>query len=221
LTATTTYYAQARNNTTGCVSTTRLAVTGTVHTVPAPPAMPGSSSYCTSGTITAAYGNGGNGIRWDNGSTVTSRPVTATGTYRAVTTSAAGCTSSTATINVTVTLPGTLGNTTNACGCTSGLTACNGYCRNLAADNAVCYKNIEYKVGCLTTDIVPCTSPAGWSQAPLYISDTRAVVLLLNSPLTFWAIETNGSQCRWTVNATVIACTTGGGTQSRYWFYGR
>jgi hypothetical protein len=34
LTATTTYHAQARNSTTGCVSTTRLAVTGTVKPVP-------------------------------------------------------------------------------------------------------------------------------------------------------------------------------------------
>jgi hypothetical protein len=58
---------------------------------PAPPVMAGSSLYCTSGTITATPGNGGNGIRWDDGSTDALRTITASGTYYAVTTSETGC----------------------------------------------------------------------------------------------------------------------------------
>jgi hypothetical protein len=103
LTTTTTYYAQARNTATGCVSTTHLAVTGTVNPVPEAPAMGGEGNvYCGPGTITAAAGNNGNAIRWDDQTTASPRTVSATGTYYAVTTSAAGCTSSTATVSVTI-----------------------------------------------------------------------------------------------------------------------
>ena len=48
----TTYYAQARNSTTGCVSTTRLAVTGTVNAVPTVPTGASSNARCGSGTVT-------------------------------------------------------------------------------------------------------------------------------------------------------------------------
>jgi hypothetical protein len=103
--------------------------TYTVRVLPAPdpPTMAASSSYCTSGTITATAGDGGTGILWDDGSTVTLRTVSTTGanTYRAVTTSAAGCTSSTATITVTVQLPAAVGQAPDAtCGCAEGLENC-------------------------------------------------------------------------------------------------
>jgi hypothetical protein len=52
LTATTTYHAQARNTTTGCVSASRTAVTGTVGTIPDMPTSPSSHSRCGSGTVT-------------------------------------------------------------------------------------------------------------------------------------------------------------------------
>jgi hypothetical protein len=95
---------------------------------PDPPVMGGDgNSYCGSGTITATAGDGGTGIRWDDGSTLTLRTVNAAGTYYAVTTSAAGCTSSTATISVTITLPGAAGNAAT-CGCIQGLNDCDGTC---------------------------------------------------------------------------------------------
>jgi hypothetical protein len=100
----------------------------TVNPVPGAPTMSGSSSYCTSGTITATVGSGGNGIKWDSGSTISLRTVTATDTYRAVTTSAAGCTSSSATKSVTIVQQGQSGNAATACGCASDLTECYGTC---------------------------------------------------------------------------------------------
>jgi uncharacterized protein (TIGR02145 family) len=65
--------------------------------------MGGGGTQC-GGTmnITASAGSGGAGIRWtDNNSTVSSRSV-GTGTYYAVTTSAAGCESGTASVAVTI-----------------------------------------------------------------------------------------------------------------------
>jgi uncharacterized protein (TIGR02145 family) len=69
LTATTTYHAQARNNTTGCVSTTRLAVTGTVE-LPAAPTNASSNARCGSGTVTfSASVPNGYTIDWYTAST--------------------------------------------------------------------------------------------------------------------------------------------------------
>jgi hypothetical protein len=96
---------------------------------PAPPTMSGSSSYCTSGTITATVGNGGNGIWWDDGTTNALRTVTASGTYHAVSTSAAGCESGTASVVVTIRHAGTDGQATDdVCGCASELSDCAGTC---------------------------------------------------------------------------------------------
>jgi hypothetical protein len=106
--------------------------TVTVNPLPDPPVMGGDgNAYCNSGTITATAGSNGNGIRWDDGSTLTLRTVNTTGanTYRAVTTSAAGCTSSTATITVTVSQGAAAGQAPDAtCGCAEGLNECNSVC---------------------------------------------------------------------------------------------
>jgi hypothetical protein len=114
-----------------------------VNAAPSVPTMRGSSSYCTSGTITATAGSGGNGIKWDNNSTTSLRTVTATGTYRAVTTSAAGCTSSTATITVTIVQKGTSGNAATACGCAPGLTDCSGTCETSCCTYCVSWNTCE------------------------------------------------------------------------------
>jgi hypothetical protein len=52
-TAAGTYYAEARNTTTGCVSASRTVVTLTANPNPAAPASGGNKSYCTGGTIPA------------------------------------------------------------------------------------------------------------------------------------------------------------------------
>jgi hypothetical protein len=131
-----TYYA-VTTSANGCESAA-ASVSVTINTIPVAPTMRGSSSYCTSGTITATYGTGGNGIKWDNNSTTSLRTVDASGTYRAVTTSAAGCTSSTATITVTIVQPGASGYAKTACGCANGLNDCSGTCQVSCANFTAC-----------------------------------------------------------------------------------
>jgi hypothetical protein len=198
------------------VMTGRHAVAPTPSAVP--PTMSGSSSYCSSGTITATAGYGGNGILWDDGSTDALRAVTATGTYYAVTTSETDCNSSTATITVDVTQPGTKGDAITACGCTSGLTACNGYCRDLAADNAVCYKDREYKVGCVGGDLALCTAPSGWTTVKMNISDTKSLIAALNARQSFWTSECQCPTCRYVANYIEVTCQPGGNAQSFYYW---
>jgi hypothetical protein len=140
LTATTTYHAQSRNTTTGCVSAARTAVVTTVNAVPAAPTMGGAGTHCEgAATITATYGSGGNAIKWDDNSTDASRRVTTTGTYRAITTSTAGCTSSTATVSVTIGTPSASGSAPDpACNCATNLTVCNGTCQASCSHFTAC-----------------------------------------------------------------------------------
>jgi hypothetical protein len=63
LTATTTYYAQARNTSTSCVSATRLAVTATVNPVPNSPTVT-AGSRCGNGTVTLSASLSGATIDW-------------------------------------------------------------------------------------------------------------------------------------------------------------
>ena len=65
LTETTTYYAQARNTTTGCVSTARLAVTGTVNALPAAPSGASANELCGAGAVIfSATAPGGCTVDW-------------------------------------------------------------------------------------------------------------------------------------------------------------
>jgi hypothetical protein len=96
-----TYYAVTMSAD-GCESGA-AQVSVTIHTVPDAPAVSGGGTQC-GGTlpIYASAGNNGTGIRWeDNGSIEASRHV-GTGTYYAVTTSADGCESGTASVVVTI-----------------------------------------------------------------------------------------------------------------------
>jgi hypothetical protein len=96
LTATTTYYAQARNTTTSCVSSSRTAVTATVNTPPTAPTGLASSaaSVCTTGTtltLTASGGSAGSGAvyEWGRGTVGTNILGTSTATTYSVSTNAA------------------------------------------------------------------------------------------------------------------------------------
>jgi hypothetical protein len=108
LTTGTTYYAQARDTSTGCVSESRLAVSGAANVISSMPTMSGGGAYCSTTSISASPNNG-TGIRWtDTGSTVSSRTVTESGTYYAVTT-ATNCESEEpASVTVTINPPPTI-----------------------------------------------------------------------------------------------------------------
>ena len=70
ITATTTYYAQVRNTTTGCLSAVRTAVTATISTTPAAPTVPIGANVCGSGTATiSATAPAGATIDWYSAAT--------------------------------------------------------------------------------------------------------------------------------------------------------
>jgi hypothetical protein len=104
ISATTTYYAQARNTATGCVNLTRLMVTGTVHPTVGAASISGSyTNACPASTVAlTASATGATSFTWFmNGSSVTTTSgnqyaVTATGSY-SVAGYNAGCTGATAT----------------------------------------------------------------------------------------------------------------------------
>jgi hypothetical protein len=97
--------------------------------LPGTPTMSGGGTYCSGAAIITATAGSGDGIRWDDGSTAPERIVTASGTYYAVTTSAAVCTSSTAMVSVTIGMPGSAGApVSTTCGCAAELTECDGMC---------------------------------------------------------------------------------------------
>jgi hypothetical protein len=133
-----TYYA-VTTSAAGCESGT-ASVAVTINTVPSAPTMGGGGSQC-GGTmdITATPGSDGNGIRWTDGSGTTVTRSVGTGTYYAVTTSAAGCESGTASVAVTIRQAGTEGQAPDAiCICADGLHDCSGTCKLSCGNFSVC-----------------------------------------------------------------------------------
>jgi hypothetical protein len=164
-----TTYTVKLTNANGCVGAVSAPAAITANPLPDPPVMAGSSSYCGSGTITATAGDGGTGIQWDDGSTASLRTVNASGNYSAITTSAAGCTSSTATVTVTIGTPSASGSAPDAtCGCAEGLTACNGSCyASGVAEWTVCsHTGFTY-----VSDVSYECSVMNWSTADKYCKD--------------------------------------------------
>jgi hypothetical protein len=227
----TTYYAQARNSTTNCISVSRTAVLATVNTVPNAPTMGGAGTHCTgAATITATFGSGGNGIKWDDNTTAASRRVTATGTYRAITTSAAGCTSSTATVSVTIGTQSASGNAPNtACGCASGLTDCAGTCT--ASCGMLAWTGNECKLNYVSS--VASDAYVTWSAANtlcknksmrLPTSSELACMCTYKSSLPGGYNASNGywsgSDAGWTYYVVGFAgCVTSSEYESNYEFY--
>jgi hypothetical protein len=86
----------------GCESGA-AGVSVTINPVPGAPVMGGGGTQC-GGTlpVTASPGSGGAGIRWWDGNTETTRYVSSSGNYTAVTTSAAGCESGAAGVSATI-----------------------------------------------------------------------------------------------------------------------
>ncbi|WP_143774438.1 Ig-like domain-containing protein, partial [Niastella vici] len=108
ISATTTYYAQARNTSTGCVSATRTAATATINALPTVTVSPASAAFCSGNSVTLTA-SGANTYTWSpatdlsitTGSIVIAYPSVTT-TYTVTGTGANGCTG-TATVPITVT----------------------------------------------------------------------------------------------------------------------
>jgi len=74
ITATTNYFAQARNTSGGCISATRLSVAATVSAAPAAATAPVNATRCGSGTVTlSATAAAGTTVDWYNASTAGTR----------------------------------------------------------------------------------------------------------------------------------------------------
>ena len=137
----TTYYAEARNTTTGCVSAARLAVGGTVHDLPVVASV-SASTLCTGGTatLTATVSGGGTTsdmtYTWNIGGTTSTtdeptmntQSLTENTAFTVTVTNSIGCMSVAKSGTITITNPATSGQAPNACGCASGLTTCGGMC---------------------------------------------------------------------------------------------
>jgi hypothetical protein len=102
----------------------------------------------------------------------------------------------------------------NGC-CASGLTACNGYCRDLAADRAVCYNNREIREICVGNDFaVSCGTE--YTLTAFSRNETMTILQRIWNERslghTSWTGEI-GSGCRYVCTRTECnICTTGSGT---------
>jgi hypothetical protein len=201
-----TYYA-VTTSADGCESGT-AQVSVTIHTVPEAPAVWGGGTQC-GGTlpIYASPGNGGNGIRWLDSGTESSRNV-GTGTYEAVSTTSEGCKSSAAQVSVTIhtvpEAPAVWGGGTQ-CGGTLPLYASAG--NNGTGirweDNGSTELSRHVGSGmyrALTTSAAGCES--GWSEV---------VVVTINPVPDAPAVSGGGTQCGGTMNITASAGNNGTG----------
>jgi hypothetical protein len=103
LSATTTYYAESRDTTTGCISVARTAVTATVRVVPTAGITnnTGSTELTCTRTAISVTATGGSTYLWSNSlGTSANASITAAGTYTVTVTASNGCT---ATSSITVT----------------------------------------------------------------------------------------------------------------------
>ena len=100
-----TYYATSSNNSTGCESAIRTAVTLTINQAPPPIiAAGGPTSFCQGGSVTLTA-NAGNSYSWSNGATSQSITVIASGTFTVTITQPGYCVRTSSPITVTVTAP--------------------------------------------------------------------------------------------------------------------
>jgi hypothetical protein len=105
----------------------------------------------------------------------------------------------------------------NGC-CASGLTVCNGYCRDLAADQATCYApfNLEITHDCWNYDHIACSTPTGWTSGAWSMAHTQAIAGALGLPYHAWSSETYGTQCRYACTGSGCYCPNTQ-TVERYW----
>jgi hypothetical protein len=129
--ATTTYYAQARNTTSGCTSAARTAAIATINAIPTTVTVSGGGTLCATSTTLSAS-NGSSGTMYyqgtTSGGTSTASPtstmlITLNGTYYFRAQSSAGCWSTEGSSVVTLQMPVTTGVEICQNGTSSALTA--------------------------------------------------------------------------------------------------
>jgi hypothetical protein len=217
--------------------------TFTVRVVPIPsvPSLPSQNGPKCAGTgitFSATKPDDATGLDWTgsvSGQGTSKTTATTAGNYSAqvrsyLTSGEATCYSGwTSPVTGTINGPAGRDQAAGACGCASNLTACNGTCRDLAADEAVCWNNREIKQYCVADDWANgCTEWGGLSRVAFSRADTQVVLKLIWSAHgighIIWTSETNGSTCRWACdtnyNNPVCQCYTPGSVQLG-WFASR
>ncbi len=101
--ATTIYYAETRNVTSGCISSTRTAVNATVNANPSNPVINanGPTTFCNGNNVILTSTTATT-YSWSNGANTQSITVTASGSYTVTITNAAGCAATSTATVVTV-----------------------------------------------------------------------------------------------------------------------
>ncbi|MDR3184536.1 MAG: hypothetical protein LBT49_03925, partial [Prevotellaceae bacterium] len=140
VTATKTFYAEARNAATGCKSASRTGVTATVVATPAMPAISKSTrTVCAGNKLTFTASGGSGNYEWSGdvsgatGSQVNAK-ATGAGNYTATVLSVVSqqgitCKSGKASTTGTITAIGTDGTPSSPCGCVPGTVDCSGTCK--------------------------------------------------------------------------------------------
>jgi hypothetical protein len=120
-----------------------------------------------------------------------------------------GCVSAASPVGtITINGPAGTNQAVGACSCATGLTACNGYCRNLAADEAACWNNREVRLLCVADDhATGCTVWGGFTRVAYSQADTRAILNQINiSAHIMWVNQTEGESCRYACSMTDCYC---------------
>ena len=160
----TTYYAQARNTTTGCESALRLAVGGTVSALPVVASVSGAT-VCANATttLTATVSSGVTDAMtytWIVGSTSsttsvntkTTQALSSNTAFTVTVTNANGCTSAAYSATITITSKAAVGQPANDCGCASGAN-CFGTCQTKTCTASLCSATLGYAVTYCSVDI--------------------------------------------------------------------
>jgi hypothetical protein len=217
----------------GCINTLTDATgcPGLVEALPAPTSYT-DGARCNAGTVNiSATPPTGCTIDWYTTALGTTKVTNGTGVTTLTTPSIStttvyyaesrhlvtGCVSSSRrAVTATVTNGSGRDLTPNACNCASGLTACNGKCRNLSADAAICYNNIEVKLGCYGPDWPFCSTPSGWTRCAYSITISQSILKLLAPAVAVWCQEVSGTDCRYRTTVNIYGCVPTQ-TESAYW----
>jgi hypothetical protein len=96
------YYAASRNNTDGCESTTRTAITLTINQSPAPTITAGgTTTFCEGGSVMLTA-NSGSAYSWSNGATSQAITVSASGAFTVIVSQLGGCVETSPPVSVIV-----------------------------------------------------------------------------------------------------------------------
>lgn len=103
--ATTIYYSESRNATSGCISSTRTTVTATLNSNPTTPVISasGPTTFCSGNTVTLTSSSA-TSYAWSNGANTQSIVVSTAGNYAVTVTNASGCAATSSATTVVVNL---------------------------------------------------------------------------------------------------------------------